>query len=241
MMVAEVFSAFSRAELYTPGSGGNLLIMILLDSTEVRILGALTEKAITTPDYYPMSLNALTNACNQSSNRDPVMQLDESAVVDAVARLREKALVRATRAADSRVTRYSHLLAEKLSLDTRELAVMCVLMLRGPQTAGEVRTRTARLAEFGDVAEVEQTLTALATREPDQLVQMLERRPGQKESRFAHRLSGDVDLDTPDAAPAQVTGSDRERIAALETAISELRNELSDVRRQLDEFRRQFE
>lgn len=215
--------------------------MNVLSNTEVRILGALVEKEITTPDYYPLSLNALTLACNQSSNRDPVMQLDESTVVDAVARLRERALVRATRGSDSRVTRYGHLLSEKLELDRQELALLCVLMLRGPQTAGELKTRTGRLAEFESVATVESVLAGLGSRVPEPLTCALPRRPGQKEVRYAQLLSGEVAVDVADAPASKASGSDQERIVALETAINEVRNELTDVRRQLDEFRKQFE
>ena len=213
--------------------------MNLLDNIEVRVLGSLIEKEITTPDYYPLSLNALTLACNQSSNRDPVMQLDDATVSGAVDRLRQKSLVRGVRKSDSRVTKYSHLMADALNLDQRELGVICVLMLRGPQTVGELRTRTARLSDFESLADVESTIGSLAAREPAPLVSALARRPGQKEVRYAHLLSGEVTFDAPDPVTTRVNGD--ERITALEAATEELRKELSDVRKQVEEFRKQFE
>lgn len=211
-----------------------------LNHTDVRVLGALIEKAITTPDYYPLSLNALTHACNQSSNRDPVMQLAEDDVIAATDRLRRQSLVRALQKMDSRVMKYSHLADEAMNLDARELGVMCVLMLRGPQTAGELKSRTGRLADFGTLEDIDATLNALIAREPAPFVVRLPRKPGQKEVRYAHLLSGDVTVDVPDAAPA-TTGPETDRVAALEAATEELRKELADVRRQLDEFRKQFE
>lgn len=211
-----------------------------LENIDVRVLGSLIEKELTTPDYYPLSLNALTHACNQASNRDPVMQLDEAAVIAATDRLRRRSLVRGMQKSDSRVTKYSHLLTETMNLDARELGVMCVLMLRGPQTVGELKGRTTRLASFDSLPDVEATLNALIAREPSPMVARLPRRPGQKEVRYAHLLAGAVTFDTPDVAAAPETG-DNDRIAALETIVEELKKELADVRRQLDEFRKQFE
>jgi uncharacterized protein YceH (UPF0502 family) len=214
--------------------------MDVLDSSQVRILGALVEKEMTTPEYYPLSLNALTHACNQSSNRDPVMQLEESVISSAIIRLREKSLVRATKGSDSRVTKYSHLLAERMDLDKPQLALLSLLLLRGAQTLGELKTRAARLVEFQSIADVEQVITGLMTRETP-LVVALPRRPNQKETRYAHLLSGEVAADiSPETAHATVS-TDRDRIASLEAAVDELRNELGDVRRQLDDFRKQFE
>ena len=161
-----------------------------LTAIEVRILGALIEKESTTPDVYPLSLNALTTACNQSSNRDPVMSLSDDSVRWAINNLRQQSLVRAIQPSDSRVMKYQHLVAEKLGLDAPALAVMCVLMLRGAQTIGEIKTRTSRLAEFASLADVEATLNGLVTRE---IVAELPRRPGQKEVRYAHLLSGTCD------------------------------------------------
>jgi hypothetical protein len=210
-----------------------------LSTTDVRVLGALIEKEFTTPDYYPLSLNALVHACNQSSNRDPVMQLDEAAVIGATDRLRRQSLVRALQKSDSRVMKYYHLMTEAMNLDARELGVMCVLMLRGPQTIGELKNRTGRLANFDTLADVEATLNALIARESPLAVR-LPRRPGQKEVRYAQLLSGEVTFDAPDAAPVAVT-PDHDRLSALEATTDELRKELADVKRQLGEFRKQCE
>lgn len=211
-----------------------------LTEIEVRILGSLVEKETTTPDTYPLSLNALVNACNQSSNRDPVMELGENAIRWAINNLRQHSLVRAIRRSDSRVMKYQHLMTESLNLDAPALAVLCVLMLRGPQTAGEVKGRTGRLAEFASLADVDVALGALVTRE---LVTELPRQPGQKEVRYAHLLSGlpavspaTAHGDTPLIAATEDTG----RIAALEATVDDLRRELADLRARFDEFARQF-
>ena len=218
-----------------------------LTDVEVRILGALMEKQVTTPDVYPLSLSALTAACNQTSNRDPVMRLDEDAVSQAVTTLRRRNLLRAIQPMGSRVTKFQHLLADAWSLDARELAVLGVLMLRGPQTPGELNTRTARLAEFGGIADVEATLDALVAREPESLVARLARRPGQKELRYAHLLAGEPTWteaaaapDAPRASPAAAPADD-DRVAALERTVGELRAELTALRERFDEFRAQFQ
>lgn len=216
-----------------------------LTDVEVRILGSLIEKESTTPDTYPLSLNALVNACNQSSNRDPVLELGEDAVRWAINNLRQHSLVRAIQHAGSRVMKYQHLVAEKMNLDAPSLAVMCVLMLRGPQTTGEIRGRTGRLAEFASLTDVEAVLGALAGRE---LVIHLPRRPGQKEARYAHLLSGSPaaaiaaeERDTPGTSPAQHGGTGgAERIAALEASVDELRRELAALQASFEEFKRQF-
>ena len=213
-----------------------------LSPVEVRILGALIEKESTTPDNYPLSLNALTNACNQTSNRDPVMALEEDAVRWAVNNLRQQSLVRAVQHSGSRVMKYQHLVAERLSLDATSLGVLCVLMLRGPQTAGEIRARTSRLAEIATVSDVVATLDRL---KGNALVTELARRPGQKEERYAHLLSGPVANEVPeDVAPigSPTPGSrGQDRIEALETTVAELRAELTDLRAEFEALRRQFE
>ncbi len=212
---------------------------LILTDVEVRILGSLIEKESTTPDAYPLSLNALVNACNQSSNRDPVMELGEDAVRWAINNLRQHSLVRAIHRSDSRVMKYQHLMTDAMNLDAPALAVMCVLMLRGPQTAGEIKGRTGRLAEFASVADIEETLASLVARE---LVVQLAIRPGQKEARYAHRLSGDaVAEDRTTIAPraVRIPGGD-ERIAALEAMVEGLRGELADLRARFEEFTRQF-
>ena len=210
-----------------------------LDAIAVRVLGALIEKEITTPDNYPLSLNALAAACNQTSARDPVMNLDEGAVTRTVNELRQRSLVRAVQQSGSRVMKFRHLMVETLNLDGPELAVMCVLMLRGPQTPGEIKGRSNRLFDFPDLDKVESTLEALISRQTP-LVARLPRRPGQKDSRYAHLLSGDAPGDVPEPlTPATV--AEGGRIEALEQAVNTLRAELVDLRTQLDEFRRQFQ
>jgi len=211
-----------------------------LTPEDVRVLGSLIEKAITTPDSYPLSLNGLVTACNQSSNREPVVAYEETTVSEAIDRLRREALVRAVHKSDSRVTKYQHLAAEKLGLATRELAVLDVLMLRGPQTVGEIKTRGSRLAEFDTLSDVETILEMLADRQPP-LVVKLERRPGQKEVRFAHLLCGSVvEVADPSVAVKETTPT-VDRIGALETEMAEMRREMADLRAQLEAFRKQFE
>jgi uncharacterized protein YceH (UPF0502 family) len=215
-----------------------------LDDVCVRILGALIEKELTTPDYYPLTLNALTAACNQSSNRDPVMALDEAAVQAGIDELTKRNLVRQVYKSESRAKRYRHTLAETLHLHPAEIAVICVLMLRGPQTAGEIRTRTGRLFEFRDVPHVEVTLQVLATMSIPLVVQ-LPRAPGQKEMRYAHLLSGDVRIDAYVAAaassPATRASQDDDRIRALEQSVESLTNELNALKERFETFLQQFQ
>lgn len=211
-----------------------------LEPAAVRVIGSLIEKELSTPDHYPLSLNALTSACNQSSNRDPVMSLDEGAVSQAIDTLRRLGLVRSIQAIGSRVPKYQHLLAEAGEFTRAELAVLCVLMLRGPQTQAEVRARASRLMPADDVASLDSALEALIVRQPQPVVARLSRRPGQKEARYAHLLAGDVAEtaeDQPLAPPAPTT----DRIAALEELAQELSNEVADLRAQLAAFRKQFE
>jgi uncharacterized protein YceH (UPF0502 family) len=217
--------------------------MTKLDEVEVRVLGALLEKERTTPEYYPLSLNALINACNQKSNRDPVMALDESAVRSALESLNEKNLAGQASSADSRVPKYIHHLQEVFNFDRRESAVLCVLLLRGPQTPGELRGRTERMYKFDDLIVVETALHRLMEREPP-LVMKLARQPGTKESRYAHLLSGELEEWSAPAEPqpvASTAGQDDDRITRLETELEALRKEVADLRQQLDDFRKQFE
>lgn len=213
----------------------------LLTDVEVRVLGSLIEKETTTPDYYPLSLNALTNACNQTSNRDPVVHYDEPTVAHAIETLRVRSLVRAVQQSGSRVTKFRHLMNETMSLTARYTAVLGVLMLRGPQTLGEIKTRASRLAAFETLEDVESVLTAMAERQPNPLIVALPRQPGQKEARYAHLLAGEVTYTPPEAAPPTTAHSSGERIAALESDVQELRREVADLRAQLDAFRKQFE
>ena len=213
---------------------------ILLTDVEVRVLAALIEKDVTTPDYYPLSLNALVNACNQKNNRDPVMNLDEDAVRQALHGLQEKRLAGPAGGADSRVTKYEHRLQEVFNFDRREIAVLCVLLLRGPQTPGELRGRTERMHKFGDLDEVQSALQRLAEREPP-LVKVLPRQPGTKEARYVHLFS--ADLRAWEAAPAPVKPShpDGDRITQLEQQVAELRNDIAGIKEELASFRKQFE
>src|SRR5256712_3725395 len=180
-----------------------------LNDTEVRVLGALIEKEITTPDYYPLSLNALMTACNQSSNRNPVVHFDEDTVARAADSLREKKLVHLIDRSESRVSKYRHVLYEAMSLSRPAIAVMCVLMLRGPQTVGEIRTRTNRLYDFSSLEQVETTLNSLMSGEP-LLALRLPRQSGQKEVRYAHLLSGEVRLTEPDPEPDRIGKLEKE-------------------------------
>ncbi len=219
----------------------------ILNEVEVRVVGSLIEKQLTTPDYYPLTLNALLHACNQIQNRDPVVSFDEQTVARAVETLREKNLVYVFYGSESRVPKYKHIMPEIFGLTPPELAVMCVLMLRGPQTVGEIRGRTNRLHEFSDLAEVETTLDGLSKKEPHVLVTRLPRQSGQKEARFAHLLAGEPPVEeqkagAPRAEPAGGRArAEHERLARLETEVETLRGEVSELRRQLDDFRKQFE
>jgi uncharacterized protein YceH (UPF0502 family) len=215
-----------------------------LTEIEVRVLGALMEKETTTPEYYPLSLNALLNACNQKSNREPVMALDEDAMRQALRSLTEQALVRSANG-DSRVVKYEHRLNELYNFHRQEIAVLCVLLLRGPQTPGELRTRAERMYAFEDLDAVHAALNLLMRREPT-LVKVLPRQPGTKESRYMHLLSGDavpvLPAETESAPHAHVNASaDGERIAQLETEVSSLRRELETLREQFASFQKQFQ
>jgi uncharacterized protein YceH (UPF0502 family) len=220
---------------------------MLLTEIETRILGSLIEKDITTPDYYPLSLNALVNACNQKNNRDPVMSLDESVVRDALATLQEKRLAGPASGADSRVTKFEHRLQEVFNFDRREIALLCVLLLRGPQTPGELRSRTDRMYHFEALDDVISTLDRLVHREPP-LAAILPRQPGTKESRYMHLFSGDAPAPSEDTSVGRTllsanptTTSTADRLAALEEEVSRLRQELTEVQQQLATFRKQFE
>jgi uncharacterized protein YceH (UPF0502 family) len=230
----------------------------ILTEIETRVLGALIEKDITTPDYYPLSLNALVNACNQKNNRDPVMTLDESSVRDALATLQEKRMAGPASGADSRVTKFEHRLQEVFNFDRREIAIVCVLLLRGPQTPGELRGRTDRMYHFEALEDVVSTLDRLAQRNPP-LARILPRQPGTKESRYTHLFSGEppesettqesvarenVGRENVARAPSLASagaGPTADRITKLEEEVSRLREELSEVQQQLAAFRKQFE
>jgi uncharacterized protein len=213
---------------------------IKLSPAQTRVLGALVEKEVTTPDYYPLTLNALVNACNQRSNRDPVMNLDEDDVRQALHGLEDLHLAGRARSADGRVTKYDHWLGEAFNFSRAETALMCVLLLRGPQTPGELRGRTERMHTFAEISDVLAGIQKLMEREPS-LVALLPRQPGARESRFAHLLSGPVE--SPAAATAQpfVEPTDdattqHERIAQLETSVLELQREMAVLRQKIDDL-----
>ena len=213
-----------------------------LSDVEARVLGALVEKEITTPEYYPLSLNALINACNQKSNRDPVMTLDEDAVRSAVRALNDLGLTRFASTADSRVGKYEHRLNETFNFHRHEIAVLCVLLLRGPQTPGELRTRTERMYAFEDLDSVHNALNLLAKREPP-LVKVLPRQPGTKESRYAHLLSPVPELNALSASKSDAIAEAHtgDRYASMEAEIRQLRSDVSALQEQFAQFRKQFE
>ncbi|HET7258662.1 MAG TPA: YceH family protein [Candidatus Acidoferrum sp.] len=218
---------------------------IVLTNVEARVLGCLVEKEITTPEYYPLSLNALLHACNQKSNRDPLMNLEENEVRGALRALGEQVLVRSA-GGDSRVAKYEHRLADTFNFTRPETAILCELLLRGPQTPGELRSRAERMHLFEDLSVVLTTLRRLMEHEPP-LVALLPRQPGMKEARYAHLLSGPVDAREAQAVqPINETRQSNNSVDAaqmerLTIAFAELQKEIADLKRQFAEFRKQFE
>jgi uncharacterized protein len=216
-------------------------MQLILNETEVRVLASLVEKQLTTPEYYPMTLNALIAACNQKSNRDPVVSYDEATVSAALESLREKNLVYVFYGSNSRVVKFKHMLPNVFELDPAEVAVMDVLMLRGPQTVGEIRGRTDRLFEFTGLAEVQETLDKLARRD-DPLLVRLDRQAGQKDARYAHLLSGEIDVTSlPATRERTISSGQSERIERFETELEAMKSDLEAIRSELAEFRKQFE
>jgi len=212
---------------------------ILLIDIEVRVLGSLMEKSLTTPDYYPLSLNALTNACNQKSNREPVVDYDETTVVRALDSLREKQLVVVS--SSSRVPKYAEIFTNTRKLVTREAALLMALLLRGPQTLGELRNRTERIYRFKDLADVEETLEELCE---IGYITKLPRLAGRKEPRYAHLLSGDVEVAPDTSKPEQaaiVVRRENEKISALEKELHSLRQDLNALQAAFEKFRKEFE
>jgi len=215
-----------------------------LSETEVRVLGSLIEKDITTPDYYPLSLNALVHACNQKNNRDPVTAFDEDTVRQALGSLQEKRMAGPAGGADSRVTKYEHRLQEVFNFDRREIALICVLLLRGPQTPGELRGRSDRMYRFETLEDVQSALQRLMDRQPP-LVRILARQAGTKESRYMHLFAGDAGIPA-EVEPLNVSPPrhekplDSSRLSLLENEVAALRQEVADLRQQLADFRDQF-
>jgi uncharacterized protein YceH (UPF0502 family) len=216
---------------------------ILLSDVDARVLGALVEKEITTPEYYPLSLNALVNACNQKSNREPVMNLDEDTVRQSLRSLGDQFLARSASVSDSRVPKYEHRLADAFNFHRHEIAILCVLLLRGPQTPGELRTRTDRMYQFEDLDGVHAALQLLMKREPP-LVVVLPRQPGTKEVRYAHLLSGEVQVagsESHEEKSLAAKSAEFERVADLEEQVATLRNDIASLKEQFASFRKQFE
>jgi uncharacterized protein len=222
-------------------------MQLTLTPIEARVLGALIEKEITTPEYYPLSLNALSNACNQKSNRDPVMHVEESEIRKTLNHLEYQSLVRSVSSTDSRVTKFEHRLQDAFNFYRPEVAIICELLLRGPQTPGELRSRASRMHAFEDLESVHSALSRLEKRDPP-LVTVLPRQPGTKEARYAHLL-GDVPPAAP-SAPAHTvatsdndaaTASSNQRIESLVVEVAELRSQIADLQSQFATFRKQFE
>ena len=219
----------------------------ILTEIEARILGSLVEKQLTTPEYYPLTLNALVNACNQKNNRHPVTAYDEDTVTRALTSLREKKLAFVFYGAEARVAKYGQVFAKGYDLTPQEVAVMCVLMLRGPQTPGEIRSRSTNLYNFESLGEVETVMEGLLSRVDPRLIVRLPRSAGMKESRYAHLLSGDVEMEQFTEPAPRSQGApgaariDIERVSALEETVALLRRELDQLKIEFAEFRKQFE
>jgi uncharacterized protein YceH (UPF0502 family) len=213
--------------------------MIELNEVEARVLGSLVEKQLTTPEYYPMTLNGLTAACNQKTSRDPVVSYDEATVQSALDSLHDKYLVYLFHGSTARAVKYKHMLPSVYELEPSETAIICVLLLRGAQTLGEIHTRTGRLYDFKDLNDVQESLDGLIRRD-EPMVARLERQPGQKEARFAHLLSGAVAADSIVHLPPSA-GQKNDRIEKLEQEILALREEVSTLKETFEEFKKQFE
>ncbi len=220
--------------------------MPLLNEVEIRVLGALIEKQITTPEYYPLTLNALTAACNQKNNRNPVSSYTESEIDDALFSLRDKNLAYVFHGSTSRVPKYKHVVPEVMHLTTPEVAALCVLMLSGPQTVGEIRTRGYRLYEFASLEEADRTLDSLSVHDDEPLVMKLPRQPGQKEARFAQLLAGQPEIEqmsetsvVTERSPRKTT--DSEHVAKLEEQVQALTEQVANLTSQFEEFKKQFE
>lgn len=214
----------------------------ILSETEVRVLGSLVEKQLTTPEYYPLTMNALTAACNQKSNRDPVMSLDDTAILGVVDSLRDKNLVYLYYGSTSRTVKYKHMLPSVFELEPPAVAVLAVLFLRGAQTIGEIRERTGRLFEFSGLGEVQETLDELSRRE-EPLIIKLERQAGQKEARYAHLLAGEIDIESLNIARERPAGGGQttERIEKLEQEVERLNGEFASLKETFEEFKKQFD
>jgi len=218
-------------------------VLTVLNDIEVRVLGSLVEKQVTTPEYYPLTINALTLACNQKNNRNPVTSYSENLVAQAVENLRELNLAYVFYGSTSRVPKYKHVMPEVLHLGPAQLALMCVLLLRGSQTVGELRERASRLYEFSSLEEVEETLNSLISREPETLVTRLPRQPGQKETRFAHLLAGEAAAEAAaeEPPPRRTISRETDRLSSIQEDVSALKTQMEELRLQFENFKKQFE
>ena len=217
-------------------------MLTVLNDIEVRVLGSLVEKQVTTPEYYPLTINALTLACNQKNNRNPVTSYSENQVAQAVENLRELNLAYVFYGSTSRVPKYKHVMPEVLHLNQAQLALMCVLLLRGSQTVGELRERASRLYEFSSLEEVEETLNSLISREPETLVKRLTRQPGQKETRFAHMLAGEPPVETAEEpSPRRTISRESDRLSSIQEEVAALKTQMEELRLQFESFKKQFE
>ncbi len=214
--------------------------MNLLNNEEIRIIGSLIEKEITTPEYYPLTVNSLKNACNQKSNREPVVSYDEELIQTSVDALRERRMVRRVTGSDMRVAKYRQTFTEEMNLTSPQVAAITVLMLRGPQTLGEIKGRSSRLYAFENLIEVEDTLKELSARD-EPLVAKLPRKTGMKEARYAHLLNGETEITEEDKSEEMVQPVNNERIDLLAEEISSLKNEITSLKEEFEKFKKQFD
>jgi len=214
---------------------------IVLTEEEVRVLGSLIEKQVTTPEYYPLTMKALVAACNQRSNRHPVVSYDEQIAEHAMNGLRDKKLGWVIKKSDSRVLKYGHIFPEVFHLTPPQTAAMCVLMLRGPLTPGEIRSTAGRLYDFKDLAEVDDTINALINNEQGSMIVMIARQPGQKEARYAHLLAGEIDVNEIQSSAPYYQPASGSGLSVLEEEIAGLRREIQELRDEFYEFKKQFD
>jgi uncharacterized protein YceH (UPF0502 family) len=212
----------------------------ILSAIEIRIIGSLIEKELTTPEYYPLTLNALKNACNQKNNRNPVVSFDENLIEPVLNKLRDKSLARRVTGSDIRVPKYKQGFTEELNLQPDETAVICELMLRGPQTPGELKGRASRMFNFDSLSQVDEVLQRLLNREQHMVIK-LPRQSGMKESRYAHLLSGEPEINNPEIRENEIAAAEDDRITKLEEQVLTLRNDFEELKNQFENFRAQLE
>jgi hypothetical protein len=212
----------------------------ILSAIEIRIIGSLIEKELTTPEYYPLTLNALKNACNQKNNRNPVVSFDENLIEPVLNKLRDKSLARRVTGSDIRVPKYKQGFTEELNLQPDETAVICELMLRGPQTPGELKGRASRMFNFDALSQVDEVLQRLLNREQHMVIK-LPRQSGMKESRYAHLLSGEPEINNPEIRENEIAAAEDDRITKLEEQVLTLRNDFEELKNQFENFRAQLE